>query len=81
MSPRSEGDARRQELRGQERVPGQSLPQWRPVHQQGHCREIHLPLPLWILRGQLRAHAGGAHPQAVHGGPGHHAPLPPLHPG
>ena len=79
VSSGPEGDPRRQELRGPQRVPGQPLSQRRPVHQPRHGGAVHLPLSLRILWGQLRAHAGRAHTQTLNGSTCHHAPLSIVH--
>ena len=62
-------------MRGPERVPGQPLPQRWLLHEQGQHREIQVRMHRWILRGQLRAHAGGTDPEAQHGGPCRHSSL------
>ena len=81
MPPRPAGDARRQVVRGPQRVPGQPVPQRRHVHQPRDGGAVLVPLPERLLGRQLRAHAGGADPAHEHGRARHHTHLPPPHHG
>ena len=75
VSTGSAGHPRREGLRGPKRVSGQSVPQWGHLRQPGDERAVQVRLHHGLLRGQLRAHAGGADTEAQHGGAGSHTRL------